>query len=68
MPAPVDVPSLPLDEHGSIECFNRTLLEEWAYAHEYRSEAERAAAYPAWLHHYNHCESSSGWSKTGWQG
>lgn len=40
--------------NGKVERFNRTLLEEWAYAHEYRSEAERAAAYPAWLHTYNH--------------
>lgn len=40
--------------NGKVERFNRTLLEEWAYAHEYHSEAERAAAYPAWLHHYNH--------------
>ncbi len=40
--------------NGKVERFNRTLLEEWAYAHEYRSEAERAAAYPDWLHHYNH--------------
>ena len=40
--------------NGKVERFNRTLLEEWAYAQEYRSEAERAAAYPDWLHHYNH--------------
>ena len=40
--------------NGKVERFNRTLLEEWAYAHEYRSEAERLAAYPAWLHFYNH--------------
>jgi transposase InsO family protein len=40
--------------NGKVERFNRTLLEEWAYAHEYRSEADRAAAYPAWLHTYNH--------------
>jgi transposase len=40
--------------NGKVERFNRTLLEEWAYAHEYRTEAERAAAYPGWLHHYNH--------------
>ena len=33
---------------------NRTLLEEWAYAREYRSEAERAAAYPVWPDHYIH--------------
>jgi transposase InsO family protein len=40
--------------NGKVERFNRTLLEEWAYAEEYRSDAERAAAYPIWLHHYNH--------------
>ena len=40
--------------NGKVERFNRTLLEEWAYAMEYRSEAERAAAYPGWLHTYNH--------------
>ena len=40
--------------NGKVERFNRTLLEEWAYAREYRSEADRAADYPAWLHFYNH--------------
>jgi transposase InsO family protein len=40
--------------NGKVERFNRTLLEEWAYAREYRSEADRAAAYPTWLHTYNH--------------
>ncbi|SEF18002.1 IS481 family transposase [Jiangella alba] len=40
--------------NGKVERFNRTLLEEWAYACAYRSEADRAAAYPTWLHHYNH--------------
>ncbi|MDT0203988.1 IS481 family transposase, partial [Nocardioides sp. AE5] len=40
--------------NGKVERFNRTLLEEWAYASEYFSEADRAAAYPEWLHHYNH--------------
>jgi transposase InsO family protein len=40
--------------NGKVERFNRTLLEEWAYACVYLSEADRAAAYPAWLHHYNH--------------
>jgi transposase InsO family protein len=40
--------------NGKVERFNRTLLEEWAYACVYLSEDERAAAYPAWLHHYNH--------------
>ena len=40
--------------NGKVERFNRTLLEEWAYAREYRSDTERAAAYPHWLHTYNH--------------
>jgi transposase InsO family protein len=26
----------------------------WAYAYTYRSEAERRAALPRWLHTYNH--------------
>jgi transposase InsO family protein len=40
--------------NGKVERFNRTLLEEWAYAREYRSEADRVADYPTWLHFYNH--------------
>ena len=40
--------------NGKAERFNRTLLEEWAYAHPYHSDAQRAAAFPAWLHTYNH--------------
>jgi transposase InsO family protein len=40
--------------NGKVERFNRTLLEEWAYAQPYRSEAERLTAFPRWLHFYNH--------------
>ncbi|MFD7497467.1 IS481 family transposase [Streptomyces sp. NPDC059832] len=40
--------------NGKIERFNRTLLDEWTYAHPYRTEADRRAAHPAWLHTYNH--------------
>jgi transposase InsO family protein len=40
--------------NGKAERFNRTMLDEWAYAHAYRSETQRRAALPAWLHHYNH--------------
>lgn len=40
--------------NGKVERFNRTLATEWAYATTYASEAERTAAYHAWLHHYNH--------------
>ncbi|PRY42845.1 integrase-like protein [Umezawaea tangerina] len=40
--------------NGKVERFNRTLLDEWAYAYPYRSETERRAAFPRWLHTYNH--------------
>lgn len=40
--------------NGKVERFNRTTLEEWAYARPYDSEAERAALHSEWLHAYNH--------------
>jgi transposase InsO family protein len=40
--------------NGKVERFNRTMLEEWAYAKPYASETERTAAFGAWLHDYNH--------------
>jgi transposase InsO family protein len=40
--------------NGKVERFNRTLLEEWAYAAVFHSSRERAAALPGWLHTYNH--------------
>lgn len=40
--------------NGKVERFNRTLLDEWAYAWPYRSDAERRQALPQWLHTYNH--------------
>jgi transposase InsO family protein len=40
--------------NGKVERFNRTLLDEWAYAQVYLSESDRTAAFPLWLHHYNH--------------
>ncbi|WP_446685244.1 integrase core domain-containing protein, partial [Kutzneria buriramensis] len=40
--------------NGKVERFNRTLLDEWAYARPYRSETERRQALPRWLHIYNH--------------
>ena len=40
--------------NGKIERFNRTLLNEWAYARPYRSEAARTRALDKWLHMYNH--------------
>jgi transposase InsO family protein len=32
--------------NGKVERFNRTLLEEWAYARPYTSETQRVAAFP----------------------
>jgi len=40
--------------NGKVERFNQTLAAEWAYATTYRSDEDRAADYPRWLHHYNH--------------
>ncbi|WP_139738659.1 IS481 family transposase [Actinomyces wuliandei] len=40
--------------NGKVERFNRTLQQEWAYARDYASEADRAAAYHDRLHYYNH--------------
>lgn len=40
--------------NGKVERFNRTLLEEWAYAKPYQSETERANTYQDWIHTYNH--------------
>lgn len=40
--------------NGKVERFNRTLLEEWAYVRNYRSDLERADALDDWIHLYNH--------------
>ena len=40
--------------NGKVERFNRTLLEEWAYAEVFTSSRDRAAALPGWLRTYNH--------------
>ncbi|WP_431902539.1 IS481 family transposase [Amycolatopsis thermoflava] len=40
--------------NGKVERFNRTLLNEWAYAQPYHSQTARRAALPEFLHHYNH--------------
>jgi transposase len=40
--------------NGKVERYNRTLLDEWAYARPYRTETERRQALPHWLHTYNH--------------
>jgi transposase InsO family protein len=40
--------------NGKVERFNRTLLDEWAYARLWKTDASRARALDRWLHRYNH--------------
>jgi len=40
--------------NGKAERFNRTLLNEWAYARPWRSDGQRTRALARWLHTYNH--------------
>jgi transposase InsO family protein len=40
--------------NGKVERFNRTLLDEWAYARPYTSNSQRSRALDRWLHLYNH--------------
>jgi transposase InsO family protein len=39
--------------NGKSERFNRTMLDEWAYARPYGSNNERLLAFGPWLEHYN---------------
>jgi transposase InsO family protein len=39
--------------NGKVERFIQTLLREWAYVRAYRTNEERHAALPKWLHYYN---------------
>jgi transposase InsO family protein len=40
--------------NGKAERFNRTLLDEWAYAQPFTTNQQRTDALPHWLHTYNH--------------
>lgn len=40
--------------NGKVERFNRTLLDEWAYARPYTTNDERLADLPAFVADYNH--------------
>jgi len=40
--------------NGKVERFNRTLIDEWAYARIYTSGNDRAQALQDWIHIYNH--------------
>ena len=46
-------PSRP-QTNGKVERFNRTLLEEWAYARLYHSNSDRSRAFTRWLRTYDH--------------
>jgi transposase InsO family protein len=37
-----------------VERFNRTLVDEWAYARIYTSGNDRTQALADWIHNYNH--------------
>ncbi len=39
--------------NGKSERFNRTLLDEWAYARPYESNRERLLGLPDFVDHYN---------------
>lgn len=39
--------------NGKAERFNRTMLDEWAYARLYRANGQRLAAPPRWIETYN---------------
>ena len=39
--------------NGKVERFHRTMVEEWAYARPYPSNASRLAALPRWVDAYN---------------
>lgn len=41
--------------NGKVERFHRTMVEEWAYARTYRSNASRLAALHTWVNSYNRC-------------
>ncbi len=41
-------------QNGKAERFNRTLQENWAYRHPFRSNEQRTAALAPWLNHYNY--------------
>ena len=40
--------------NGKVERFNRTLVQEWAYATAYTSDEARSSTYQDWIHWYNH--------------
>lgn len=40
--------------NGKVEWFNRTLMNEWAYARAYAHQSAHKDSYAAFVHDYNH--------------
>lgn len=54
--------------NGYIESFNSRIRDECLNINSCWSLAQARVVISDWKHDYNHCESSGGWSGTGWQG
>lgn len=54
--------------NGYIESFNARIRDECLNINIFWSLAQARVVINDWKHDYNHCESSNGWSGTGWQG
>ena len=53
--------------NGKVERFNRTLVEEWAYARPYRSESKKREAFTGWLlRHHPSCSPEARSFIPGW--
>jgi transposase InsO family protein len=46
--------------NGKVERFNRTMIDEWAYARAYATNDERLAALAPWVEEYNRTRPHSG--------
>ena len=54
--------------NGYVESFNARIRDECLNINSFWSLTQARVVISDWKHDYNHCESSSGWSGTGWQG
>ena len=54
--------------NGYVESFNSRIRDECLNINSFWSLAQARIIISDWKHDYNHCESSGGWSGTGWQG
>ena len=54
--------------NGYVESFNSRVHDECLNINSFWSLTQARMVISDWKHDYNHCESSDGWSGTGWQG